>query len=74
MIVHDIFSVGTKRRLKEFLICVRVGSMKKRKIIISAGRRPWPHELRVANILALAGHVVEFLEEWNLKTVDINLI
>ena len=35
--------------------------------------RPWPHELRVANILALAGHAVEFLPKTNMKTADILL-
>mgnify|MGYP000284476548 CR=1 FL=1 len=45
----------------------------KGQIIISAGRKPWPHELRVANILALAGHKVEFLLESNTSTADILL-
>lgn len=43
------------------------------KVIIHAGRRPWLHELRIADILALAGHSVEFLEETNIKTADILL-
>ncbi|MBQ3296587.1 hypothetical protein IJH01_00430 [Candidatus Saccharibacteria bacterium] len=47
--------------------------MDKGKIIIPAGRKPWPHELRVANILALAGHTVEFLAESNVHTADILL-
>lgn len=49
--------------------------MKKAKIIIPAGLRPWPHELRVANILAMAmaGHVVEFLPTRTTKTADILL-
>ena len=42
-------------------------------VIIPAGRRPWPHELRVADILAMAGHVVEFIPESNTKTADIYL-
>ena len=37
------------------------------------GRKPWPHEMRVAEILSLAGHYVEFLEEGNLHTADIKL-
>ena len=45
--------------------------MKNGRIIIPTGRKPWPHELRVANILALAGHDVEFLSEGNIKTADI---
>ena len=45
--------------------------MKNGRIIIQAGRKPWPHELRVANILALAGHDVEFLPESSVKTADI---
>lgn len=43
------------------------------KIIIPAGRKPWPHELRVAEILASAGHQVEFLPEAITKTADILL-
>lgn len=43
------------------------------KVVIPAGRRPWPHELRVANILALAGHSVEFLNETSNKSADILL-
>ena len=46
---------------------------KKSRIIIPAGRKLWPHELRVANILAMAGHNVEFLEESNLHSADILL-
>ncbi|MDO4612033.1 MAG: hypothetical protein Q4B29_01050 [Candidatus Saccharibacteria bacterium] len=46
----------------------------KGRIIIPAGRRPWPHELRVADVLATAGHKVEFLTETNnLPTADIKL-
>ena len=40
------------------------------KIIIPGGRKPWPHELRVANILAMAGHNIEFLPESNINTAD----
>ena len=43
----------------------------KGKIIIPAGCRPWPHELRVANILAMAGHSVEFIPKSNIKTADL---
>lgn len=42
-------------------------------IYIAPGRNIWPHELRVAKILALAGHRVEFLLESNLHTPDICL-
>lgn len=48
-------------------------STKKGRIIIPAGRKPWPHELRVAEILAAAGHMVEFLPETSLRTTDILL-
>ena len=48
-------------------------STKKGRIIIPAGRKPWPHELRVAEILAANGYRVEFLPETNLKTADILL-
>ncbi len=48
-----------------------------RKIIggtyIPAGRKPWPHELRVAGILANAGYRVEFIPESNSKTPDISM-
>ena len=45
-------------------------SKQRGKIIIPAGRKPWPHELRIANILAMAGHNVEFLSESNINTAD----
>lgn len=48
-------------------------STKKGRIIIPGGRKPWPHELRVAEILAANGYRVEFLPETNLKTADILL-
>lgn len=46
---------------------------KKTGIFIAPGRKPWPHEMRVAEILSLAGHYVEFLEESDLRTADIKL-
>lgn len=46
---------------------------KRNQIIIPAGLHPWPHEMRVAEILALAGHQVEFLPENFTKTADILL-
>ena len=48
-------------------------SKQKGRIIIPAGRKPWPHELRIANILAMAGHNIEFLPESNINTADILL-
>ena len=42
-------------------------------IFTPSGRRIWPHEDKVAQILAMAGHNVEFLMETNLKTADILL-
>ena len=42
-------------------------------VYIAPGRNPWPHELRTAKILALAGYYVEFLPEGNLHTPDIRL-
>ena len=42
-------------------------------VIIPANTNPWPHEQRVAKILALAGYRVEFIPEANLKTPDIYL-
>lgn len=44
---------------------------RKGKIIIPAGRAPWAHEMRVAEVLAAAEHVVEFLPERMVKTADI---
>ena len=41
------------------------------KVIIPADANPWPHEKRIATILAKAGHVVEFIPETNIKTPDI---
>lgn len=43
------------------------------KVIVPANANPWPHEQRVAKILALAGHAVEFFPESNTKTADILL-
>lgn len=52
---------------------MRYGKTEKSQIIIPAGTHPWPHELRVADILALAGHTVEFLSTGTQKTADILL-
>ena len=46
---------------------------KQGRIIIPGGRKPWPHELRIANFLAMAGHNIEFLSESNTSTADILL-
>lgn len=43
------------------------------KVIIPAKANPWPHEERVARILAKNGHVVEFIPEASSKTPDIYL-
>jgi hypothetical protein len=43
------------------------------RVVTPAGTNPWPHEQKVAKILALAGHYVEFIPEANLKTPDIYL-
>ena len=43
------------------------------RIIIPANRKPWPHELRVASILAKAGFEVLFISESNIRTADITL-
>ena len=45
----------------------------KGRVVIPADSNPWPHEVRVAKILALAGYSVEFIPEANLKTPDIYL-
>ncbi len=46
---------------------------KQGRLVIPSDVFPWPHELRVARILATAGHVVEFLPVRNIKTADILL-
>ena len=43
------------------------------KIVIPSSANPWPHEQRVARILARAGNRIEFIPESNLKTPDIYL-
>ena len=43
------------------------------KVVVPANANPWPHELRVAKILALAGYAVEFIPETERKTADILL-
>lgn len=43
------------------------------RVIIPAKANPWPHEERVAKILAKNGHVVEFIPEASSKTPDIYL-
>ena len=45
----------------------------KGKVVIPANVNPWPHEQRVAKILALAGHIVEFIPESSTKSADILL-
>ena len=47
--------------------------MQKKGIFIAPGRILWPQELRVAKILTMAGHNVEFLEETNMHRADILL-
>ena len=42
-------------------------------VFTAPGRKPWPHERRVADILALAGHYVEFLPEGSLHTPDVKV-
>ena len=50
-----------------------MNNTQKGKVVIPADANPWPHEQRVAKILALAGHAVEFIPVTNLKTPDIYL-
>lgn len=45
----------------------------KGKVITPANANPWPHERRVARILALAGHAVEFIPKRTIGTADIYL-
>ena len=46
---------------------------KQGKIIITTPRKLWPHELRIAQILAESGHEIKFLGESNLHNPDILL-
>ena len=48
-------------------------NIKRGRVVTPADANPWPHEQKVAKILALAGHYVEFIPETNLKTPDIHL-
>ena len=52
-----------------------VGMIKKLNgnVIIPANASPWPHEIRVAKILALAGHEVIFIPEGTISSADIYL-
>ena len=43
------------------------------KIIIPSNTNPWPHEMRVARILANVGYIVEFIPKSSIKTADILL-
>lgn len=45
--------------------------IKRGRLIIPPDVFPWPHEIRVARILAMAGHVVEFLPTTSIKTADV---
>lgn len=46
---------------------------KKVGIFIPMGRKPWPHEMHAAEVLATAGHYVEFLSEGHIHSADILL-
>ena len=48
-------------------------NIKRGRVVTPADANPWPHEKRVAKILALAGHYVEFIPETNIKMPDIYL-
>ena len=43
----------------------------KGSILIPANLTPWPHEMRVARILALAGHEVKFIPTATIGAPDI---
>lgn len=44
------------------------------KVIIPSNAKPWPHERRVADILASHGYIVEFIPENNVtRSADILL-
>ena len=42
-------------------------------IFVDPERKPWPHEMRTARTLALAGYSVRFLPESSLMSADILL-
>lgn len=42
-------------------------------VFVPKGRKVWPHEQHVANILANDDHYIEFLPERTLKTPDIRI-
>ncbi len=46
---------------------------KRGRVVTPADANPWPHKQKVAKILALAGHNIEFLPESNINTADILL-
>ena len=48
-------------------------NIKRGRVVTPADANPWPQEQKVAKVLALAGHYVEFIPEANLKTPDIYL-
>ena len=45
----------------------------RRKIIVPDSRKPWPHEIYVAEVLSDAGYRVEFLKEGNYPEADIKI-
>lgn len=51
------------------------GTMNREKpgIYIPPGRKVWAHEMRVAKVLAMAGHDIEFLLEGSQRSPDIRL-
>ena len=48
-------------------------NQKSGKVITLASANPWPHEKRVATILAKVGYIIEFIPEASIKTPDIYL-
>ena len=55
------------------IIDIMSENSQKQGVFKPVGRRVWPHEDRVAEILASAGHYVEFLPEGKLHSADILL-
>jgi len=47
--------------------------MQRKGTFIASGRKLWSQELRVAEILTMAGYNIEFLEETNIHRADILL-
>ena len=69
------FTIAAIRGVEKYREIYYVWCMMKRKgkVVIPPDIYPWPHELRVARILAMEGHLVEFMPAAQIKSADILL-